>query len=198
VRGSGQAGALNFFPINRNAPDSAGSILENIMFTRQKGISFSRVLALVAMLAIGAIIGIYGGIYGRHSLPGTHTVSQGVSAEPEILYWVAPMDPDYRRDKPGKSPMGMDLVPVYADGGESEHEDEPLVRINPAVEHNLGIRTQVAEIRPLWRRIEATGYVGFDENLLSHIHMRTDGWVERVLVDAEGERVKRGQLLFEY
>ena len=35
--------------------------------------------------------------------------------EPEILYWVAPMDPGYRRDGPGKSPMGMDLVPVYAE-----------------------------------------------------------------------------------
>lgn len=31
----------------------------------------------------------------------------------KILYWVAPMDPDFRRDEPGKSPMGMDLVPVY-------------------------------------------------------------------------------------
>ncbi len=35
--------------------------------------------------------------------------------EREILYWVAPMDSTYRRDQPGKSPMGMDLVPVYAD-----------------------------------------------------------------------------------
>jgi Cu(I)/Ag(I) efflux system membrane fusion protein len=37
--------------------------------------------------------------------------------EREILHWVAPMDPGYRRDEPGKSPMGMDLVPVYADAG---------------------------------------------------------------------------------
>ena len=35
------------------------------------------------------------------------------AAEQEILYWVAPMDANFRRDKPGKSPMGMDLVPVY-------------------------------------------------------------------------------------
>ena len=35
------------------------------------------------------------------------------SDDKEILYWVAPMDPNYRRDAPGKSPMGMDLVPVY-------------------------------------------------------------------------------------
>tara|TARA_R110002167_G_scaffold115696_2_gene290151 strand:- start:1387 stop:1710 length:324 start_codon:yes stop_codon:yes gene_type:complete len=37
------------------------------------------------------------------------------SSENKPLYWVAPMDPNYRRDKPGKSPMGMDLVPVYKD-----------------------------------------------------------------------------------
>ena len=36
-------------------------------------------------------------------------------AEKEILYWVAPMDSSYRRDEPGKSPMGMDLVAVYAE-----------------------------------------------------------------------------------
>ena len=46
------------------------------------------------------------------------------SDEPEVLYWVAPMDDNYRRDKPGKSPMGMDLVPVYAD---KEVEEEPEV-----------------------------------------------------------------------
>jgi len=122
------------------------------------------------------------------------------SAEPEVLYWVAPMDSNYRRDKPGKSPMGMDLVPVYATG-RSEPDtgnDEEFIRIRPEVVQNLGIRTQLAEIRPLWRRIEATGYVGLDENLLEHIHVRTAGWIERLLVDSEGERVTRGQVLFEF
>lgn len=32
------------------------------------------------------------------------------SGEKEILYWVAPMDANYRREEPGKSPMGMDLI----------------------------------------------------------------------------------------
>ena len=41
--------------------------------------------------------------------------SESMDAESgkEMDYWVAPMDANYRRDKPGKSPMGMDLVPVY-------------------------------------------------------------------------------------
>ena len=33
--------------------------------------------------------------------------------ERKIKYWVAPMDANFRRDEPGKSLMGMDLVPVY-------------------------------------------------------------------------------------
>ena len=59
----------------------------------------------------------------------------------EILYWVAPMDANYRRDKPGKSPMGMDLVPVYADAAGSGGG----ITIAPEVVQNLGVRTAVAE-----------------------------------------------------
>lgn len=115
------------------------------------------------------------------------------SGEREILYWVAPMDPNYRRDKPGKSPMGMDLVPVYADSAPAGD----AVTIEPAVVHNLGVRTEKAQVRPLWRRIEATGYVGFDETLISHINTRVAGWIVRLEVNAEGERVDEGDLLFE-
>ena len=39
----------------------------------------------------------------------------GASADREIIYWKAPMDPTEIYDEPGKSKMGMDLVPVYAD-----------------------------------------------------------------------------------
>ena len=114
--------------------------------------------------------------------------------EPEILYWVAPMDASYRRDKPGKSPMGMDLVPVYAE----EKTDEGVVSINAAVQQNLGVRISKAERRSLWRKVEATGYVGFDETRVSQINLRTEGWIERLLVNNEGVRVKKGSLLFEF
>jgi Cu(I)/Ag(I) efflux system membrane fusion protein len=115
-------------------------------------------------------------------------------AEKKILYWVAPMDPNFRRDEPGKSPMGMDLVPVYADEG----EDSDAVHISAAVEQSLGVRTSKAERRSLWRKVEVTGYVGFDESRISQINLRTEGWIERLLIKNEGERVKKGQLLFEF
>ncbi len=37
------------------------------------------------------------------------------SSEKKIIYWRAPMDPMEIYDEPGKSKMGMDLVPVYED-----------------------------------------------------------------------------------
>ncbi len=112
--------------------------------------------------------------------------------EKKLLYWVAPMDANYRRDKPGKSPMGMDLVPVYDDG-----EEGLTVKISPAVENNMGVRTAIVKKDKLWRRIDTVGYVDFDENKISHIHLRTKGWIEKLLIKSEGERVKKGQLLFE-
>ena len=113
--------------------------------------------------------------------------------EKEILYWVAPMDANYRRDKPGKSPMGMDLVPVYKD----ENAGSGTVSISPQVVQNLGIRTAVAERTRLWRGIDTVGYVDYDENRVSHIHLRTEGWVENLVVRSDGERAKKGDRLFD-
>ncbi len=117
----------------------------------------------------------------------------GADDEPKILYWVAPMDPNYRRDKPGKSPMGMDLIPVYA---EAQDSSDAGISIAPEVVQNLGVRTAVAERSRLWRGIDTVGYIDYDESLVSHIHLRTEGWIENLAVQSEGERVSRGQRLF--
>jgi len=121
------------------------------------------------------------------------------SQKKEILYWVAPMDSNYRRDKPGKSPMGMDLVPVFSDERDGDDSDEAgaVVKISPAVENNLGVRTANVELGNLWRKINTVGYVGFDESKLTHIHLRVDGWIEKLAVKIEGDRVKKGQRLFD-
>lgn len=119
------------------------------------------------------------------------------SKEKEVMYWVAPMNPTYRRDEPGKSPMGMDLIPVYEGGEEEMGEGIPIVKIRPEVINNLGVRSTKVERGPLWKRIVTVGYIDYDETRINHIHTRTEGWIEKLQVRAEGEQVKRGQLLFE-
>jgi Cu(I)/Ag(I) efflux system membrane fusion protein len=146
------------------------------------------VTALVVALFAGLTI-------GRWSAPdGQVTMGGDESTERDVLYWVAPMDPNFRRDEPGKSPMGMDLVAVYAD----EVDAVPgTVKIDPTVVNNLGVRTEVAQKGPLSRRIETVGYVGFDEDTLQHVHTRVEGWIEKLATKASGDAVKKGQLLFE-
>jgi len=116
-------------------------------------------------------------------------------ADPQPLYWVAPMDPDYRRDAPGKSPMGMDLVPVYAD---TTTADSPgTIRISPDIVNNLGVRIATAEVSSWDSEIRTVGYVTYDEDRLVHIHPRVSGWVETLHVKAEGDPVIAGQALYE-
>ncbi len=122
-----------------------------------------------------------------------NAITAVASEDKEILYWVAPMDPNYRRDKPGKSPMGMDLIPVYA----GEDAGGSTVTISPAVVQNLGVRTAMSERTRLWRGIDTVGYVDFDESKVSHIHLRTEGWIEKLVIESEGDRVKKGEFLFD-
>ncbi len=120
------------------------------------------------------------------------------SARPEqreVLYYKAPMDPNYRRDTPGKSPMGMDLVPVYANS--TEDMDEGGVRISPTVVNNLGVRTAFVQRGPLAREISTIGVITYDEDTLNKTSVRVEGWIEQLNVTATGDPVIQGQTLFE-
>ncbi|MEZ9504934.1 efflux RND transporter periplasmic adaptor subunit [Vibrio sp. 10N.286.51.B11] len=122
-------------------------------------------------------------------------VSKQASDEP--LYWVAPMDPNYQRDKPGKSPMGMDLIPVYADDVNGGAKDKPgTVFIDSSVENNLGVKTAQVTREALSPRIETVGYVAFDESTLWQTNVRAAGWVEKLYINAVGEKVNKGDVLF--
>lgn len=113
----------------------------------------------------------------------------------EILYYRNPMNPEITSPKPAKDWMGMDYIPVYAD--EVNGEDGVVVRIDPALVQSLGVRTEVASRGRLRRRIDAVGNIGYDEARISHIHMRSEGWIEDLRVHFVGERFAAGDVLFE-
>ncbi|ACV27020.1 efflux RND transporter periplasmic adaptor subunit [Kangiella koreensis] len=140
---------------------------------------------------VGAILGVAAVTLFGDSSDST----EQKSSKKEPLYWVAPMDANYRRDKPGKSPMGMDLVPVYEK--DSGSDSPGTVSISPAVENNLAVR--IAEVRKgyIEHEIDTVGYVQFDEDKLTHIHPRVEGWIEKLYVKAAGNPVKKGQPLYE-
>ncbi|MBK79992.1 MAG: efflux transporter periplasmic adaptor subunit [Gammaproteobacteria bacterium] len=149
-------------------------------------------IVLIALIAAGA-----GFLAAQWYGPGASGASSGESSEREVLYWAAPMDPNFRSDKPGKSPMGMDLVPVYADEAAGGASDEPALRISAAVVNNIGVKITPVERGTIYRNIETVGFIMPDQERVAHVHVRTEGWIEHLAADTEGDFVSEGDLLFE-
>jgi Cu(I)/Ag(I) efflux system membrane fusion protein len=150
-------------------------------------------LALIAGLGGGVAYERFGPLTGEHGEAAT-------AKEKTILYWVAPMDPNYRRDAPGKSPMGMDLIPVY--DGEQATTDAPAdsdaVQLSPAVINAIGVRVGAVAQGAFGENIRTVGYVALDEDRTSHVHVRKEGWIEGLKIRSVGAEVDRNQLLFEF
>jgi Cu(I)/Ag(I) efflux system membrane fusion protein len=145
--------------------------------------------AALSILALGA--GLAGGISAeRFYFNRDDTMAD---TGPEVLYWVAPMDANFRKDGPGKSPMGMDLIPVYA--GDAPAADPSTVTLSAAEINAIGVRTAVATTQDISQTIPTVGYVGYDDHLTSHVHTRVEGWIEDLKVRAAGTGWK-GDLLF--
>jgi Cu(I)/Ag(I) efflux system membrane fusion protein len=147
-------------------------------------------LLVGAAFAAGLLINLNSDSVGEQP-----TDVKNTQAAKEPLYWVAPMDPNFKRDKPGKSPMGMDLVPVYEESNASATPG--TIRISPDVVNNLGVRLATVERKALKNIINTVGYVQYDEDKLVHIHPRVDGWLEKLYIKAEGEEVSKGQPLYD-
>jgi Cu(I)/Ag(I) efflux system membrane fusion protein/cobalt-zinc-cadmium efflux system membrane fusion protein len=113
--------------------------------------------------------------------------------ERKIKYWRAPMDPNYISDKPGKSPMGMDLVPVYED----EEPAESGIRVDPSFLQNFAVRTVVAEKGSIPIEIRTVGILAYNEKNIVSVNTKFEGWIEKAHVNYVGERIRKGQVLFE-
>lgn len=151
-------------------------------------------------IIIGVILGILaGGGAVYYWLPGPETVVEAPAGKAadgrKVLYWQAPMDPTYIRDEPGKSPMGMDLIPVY----EGEETVEPgTVSIDPVTVQNIGVRTRPVERMELKRTVRTVGTVEYDEKRVYKLHTKIDGWVEKLYFDFTGQEVKKDDILLEF
>lgn len=118
---------------------------------------------------------------------------QAIPGQRRILYWRAPMDPAYTSDRPGVSPMGMDLVPVY--------EDEALagggIRVSRSFLQNFAVRTAQVRRGSLPVGIRTVGILAHNEERVVSVQTKYEGWIERANVNNVGETVNRGDVLFE-
>jgi Cu(I)/Ag(I) efflux system membrane fusion protein len=111
----------------------------------------------------------------------------------KILYWRAPMNPNEVYDHPGKSQMGMDLIPVYEDEGVAEG----VVKIDPVVAQNMNIKTAVVQKKYLSSRVITNGILTTNEEREYIVTTRVNGWVEKLYVNYTGQVVKKGEKLMD-
>ena len=134
-----------------------------------------------------------------HALAAKQELKAGM-VDPEtgkkIKYWTSPMDPTYISEQPGKSPMGMDLVPVYEEEGEDK-EPASTIRIDPGTMQNMGVRLGRVQQKRLIKNIRALGNITFDETKIFTVNTKFNGWIEKLYVNFIGEDVKKGQPLFD-
>jgi len=145
-------------------------------------------LGLTGLIALGFVAGR---VTGK---PG----GEAKSTSRRVLYWVDPMHPAYRSDKPGIAPdCGMALEPVYEGESSSPQANLPAgsILLNAERQQMIGIRVETPKMSMGSRTVRTTGRVTADENHLYKINAGADGWIESLDDNPPGSVVKKTQEL---
>jgi Cu(I)/Ag(I) efflux system membrane fusion protein len=144
------------------------------------------VLLVVASYAVG----------GRQSL---HQAGEGAKSR-RVLYWVDPMHPDYKSDRPGMAPdCGMELAPVYDAAISPEVSGAPAldgaVGIDVDKQQLFGIRVAAVEKNSPSEIVRVLGRVVPEDTRVYRITAGSAGFIRETYNDSLGERVKKDQKL---
>ena len=149
---------------------------------------------IIVAAAVTLLIGLAAG-YGLAPRQATEKPQAGkASAQKRPLFYRNPMNPAITSPVPAKDEMGMDYIPVYADGG-AMPATPGTVRIDPTVVQDIGVRTAIATRKTISRDIRTVGRVAYDEELLTRLHPKVNGWIDRMFVSETGELVKKDTML---
>ncbi|HRK77251.1 MAG TPA: efflux RND transporter periplasmic adaptor subunit [Thiobacillus sp.] len=164
----------------------------------KRGVIGAMGLALAAGLAGGGYwLGARTGVPAAGS--AIHSPALEEAQKPrKLLYYRNPMGLPDTSPVPKKDPMGMDYIPVYeGDEQGNGNGDAAQVRISPDKVQKLGVKTETAALRTLDRIVRAAGRIEPDERRIVAVAPKFEGYIERLHVNVTGQRVARGQPLFE-
>ncbi len=96
--------------------------------------------------------------------------------------------------QPGQQAADVQPKPQVA-SVEQEQEEAPTVEIPPEKQQLIGVKTVVAEVKPLRKIIRTVGMVQYDERRLYTVNTKFEGWIEKLHVDYTGRYVRKGEPL---
>jgi Cu(I)/Ag(I) efflux system membrane fusion protein len=156
-----------------------------------------RRLNSLLILAVGIFAGAIGGFWLEHrpepiSTPAIAEQSPSAKEGRKILYYRNPMGHADTSPVPKKDSMGMDYIPVYED-----EQDEPgTVKVSPEKIQRTGVKTETVSTHIISRAVRGFGTVQHDESLLWIVTVRSEGFIEDLMVNKTGQHVEKGEPLF--
>jgi Cu(I)/Ag(I) efflux system membrane fusion protein len=111
-----------------------------------------------------------------------------------ILYYRNPMGLPDTSKVPKKDSMGMDYIPVF----DGDQPDSSMVKVSVGKLQRTGVKTTVAEMAEIGRKIQVPGTVTLDERGVSVVSMRADSFVDDVANVTTGDHIGKGEKLFRF
>lgn len=155
----------------------------------------SLAIAVVAALAVSYGLGRYNLRLQTVSTRGRH-----------VLYYVDPMHPSYKSNKPGIAPdCGMPLVPVYSDDNGNAPPTTSMaqlpaeaVTIDAATQQLMGLRVAPVENTASTRTVRVNGRVAPEDTRVYRVNSGLGGFIRETYDDSVGMQVKKDQKMATY
>ena len=114
--------------------------------------------------------------------------------EGATIKFVCPMHAHIISDVPGTCPIcGMNLEKVEVGGSGTEIQ----IDVSGGMQQALALKVAKVEKDTLWKFVQTVGQIDYDESKINHIHARVTGWIEKLTIKSVGDKITKGQLLYE-
>jgi len=151
----------------------------------------------VAVLLITVVVGVLGfWLGGRQTVApdNSHAVQSLPAIAPFTQTYVCPMHSHIVQDHPGDCPIcGMDLVLMKDAAAVAAKQ----IHVDTATLQKLGVQLAKAERATLTHDIPVYGTLVPDESAVMRITPNVSGLLTRLHVSRVGQRIERGQVLYE-
>lgn len=149
------------------------------------------------------------GVLGAGFLAGSwynqrESVTAAALRARKILYYVDPMHPEYKSDKPGTAPdCGMELEPIYAEpvgrelevGPRTSSQSSHALNISPEQQQLIGVRVAPAEKSSGTEKLRLYGRVAPDETRVYGVDVGLDGFIRELSSVTTGGHVRKNEWL---
>jgi Cu(I)/Ag(I) efflux system membrane fusion protein len=149
-----------------------------------------KILYLALLIVVVACAFFAGSRYGHRNTEAS------LAPDRHVLYYVDPMHPAYKSDRPGVAPdCGMQLEPVYAADARSEAQSRDSMEISPAKQQMFGVQVSRVESSSQSHNIRLLGRVAPDESRIYRLNAGIEGYIQDVSPVTTGSQVRKNDLL---